>query len=465
MIARSLRWRLLLGAMMAILVALVVAWLLMTLLFERHLERRLQAEMTGDALRLVADLSLAADGRPLLEAELHDPRLRKPAGGYYWQVTAGSAALRSRSLWDAALPTAADAPADDWRLHRVDGPFHEPVAILERRLVLDAKRPPVLVQLAQDTRPLATARAEFGRELAAFLAVLWLVLSAAAWLQVALGLKPLRKVRGELAALRDSASARLPESSLREIQPLTDAINSLADAREHDLELARRRAADLAHGLKTPLAALAAQSRRAREAGAIAAADGMDRAIAAIDTTIDGELARARIATVGRHPGAFTQVRLAVERVINVLEHTEKGGRIAFAIDIPMGLQLAVRSDDLAEILGAVLENAVKYARRQVRVAGSAGPEWTRLTIEDDGPGIARDRIDDALMRGGRLDQSSSGNGLGLSIARELVEAMGGAIELDGSSLGGLMIRFVWSAGAAPQAARKGRWRGLGRLS
>lgn len=446
MIARSLRWRLLLGAMVAILVALVVAWLLMTLLFERHLERRLEVEMTRDALALVADLSLRADGTPLLEGEPRDPRLRKPAGGYYWQVSAGPDALRSRSLWDAALPATVDAPSDDWRLRRAEGPFDEPVAILERRLLLDPKRPPVLVQLAQDTRALATARAEFARELAVFLAALWLVLSAAAWLQVALGLKPLGKVRGELAALRDSASARLPDSSLREIQPLTDAINSLADARERDLELARRRAADLAHGLKTPLAAMAAQSRRAREAGAIAAADGMDRAIAAIGTAIDGELSRARIAAAGRHPGTVTDVRPAVERVVDVLEHTEKGGQLAFAIDIPATLQLPARPDDLAEILGAVLENAVKFARRQVRVSGSAGPEWMRLTIEDDGPGIAGDRIGDALVRGGRLDESSDGSGLGLSIARELVEAMGGAIELDRSPLGGLMIRFVWSA-------------------
>jgi signal transduction histidine kinase len=301
------------------------------------------------------------------------------------------------------------------------------------------------VQLAQDTRPLASARAEFGKELAIFLAVLWLVLSAAAWLQVTLGLKPLGKIRGELAALRDSASVRLPDSHLLEIQPLTDAINSLADTRERDLELARRRATDLAHGLKTPLAAMAAQSRRAREAGAYAAADGMDRAIAAIGSTIDAELARARIAVAGRAPGSFTTLRPVVERLVTVLEHTEKGGGVAFAIEVPASLQLAIRADDLSEILGAVLENAVKYARRQVRVTGSAGPEWTSLSVEDDGPGIAHDRVEDALMRGGRLDESGSGSGLGLAIARELVEAMGGAIELGESTLGGLKIRFVWA--------------------
>lgn len=444
MIARSLRWRLLLGAMAAILAALVVAWLLMTLLFERHLERRLQAEMTRDALAVVADLSLSVDGKPLLEAGLRDPRLQKPAGGYYWQVSAGNAALRSRSLWDAALPVAAGAPADGWRLRRVEGPFHEPVAILERRLLLGPKRPPVLVQLAQDTRPLATARAEFGRELAAFLAVLWLVLSAAAWLQVALGLKPLRKVRGELAALRDSASARLPVSSLREIQPLTDAINSLADAREHDLELARRRAADLAHGLKTPLAAMAAQSRRAREAGAIAAADGMDRAVAAIGMTIEAELARARIAAAGRVPHEQTDLRMTVEQLVMVLEHTDKGGRLAFSMDVPAGLRLAINAEDLSEVLGAVLENAVKYARRQVKVSASASLHSRTVTIEDDGPGIKSEHIAEVLLRGKRLDEATTGDGLGLAIARELVEATSGQMELGESGLGGLKVSMLW---------------------
>lgn len=444
MIARSLRWRLLLGATAAILAALIVAWLFMTLLFERHLERRLQAEMTRDALALVADLSLAADGKPALESEPRDPRLRKPAGGYYWQISAQAGVLRSRSLWDAALPVPTDAPVNDWRLRRAAGPFGQTVSVLERSLRPAADKPAVVMQLAQDTRPLASARAEFGRELAIFLAVLWLVLSAAAWLQVILGLRPLRKVHAELAVLRDSASARLPDSHVREVQPLTDAINSLADARERDLELARRRAADLAHGLKTPLAAMAAQSRRAREAGAEAAAEGMDRAIAAIGTTIDAELARARIAAAGHAPGAFTNIRPAVERLATVLEHTEKGGQIAFALDIPASLQLAIRPEDFSEILGAVLENGVKYARRQVRVTGSAGPEWTRLTVEDDGPGIAHGRFDDALMRGGRLDESGNGYGFGLSIARELVQAMEGTMELGESSLGGLKVSFFW---------------------
>lgn len=447
MITRSLHWRLLVGAMAAILLALAVAWVFMTLLFEHHLERRLQAEMTRDGLRLVAGLVVAPGAPPRIDRPPVDSRLETPAGGYYWQVSTAAGTLRSRSLWDADLPPPSDVPLGNWRLRHANGPYGKPVSLLERRVALAGDDDsPALLQLAQDTAPLASARAEFGRELAAFLAVLWLVLSAAAWLQVRLGLRPLGRVRSDLAALRDSASARLPESRLREVQPLIDSINALADTRERDLAVARQRAADLAHSLKTPLSAMAAQSRRAREAGADKAADGLDRAIAAIQRTVEAELARARIAEIRRQPGGSAAVRATVERLVTVLEQTDRGGELAFTLDIPANLHLAVLPDDLSEILGAVLENAVRYARRQVRVQAMAGPEWASVAIEDDGPGIDANQATAALARGGRLDEAQEGTGLGLAIARELVEATGGTIGMSRSALGGLKVCFTWDA-------------------
>ena len=455
MIIRSLHWRLLAGAAAAILLALVVAWLFMTLLFERHLERRLESELTRDGLRLAAALEVDAGGAPLIGEPPMDPRLQTPAGGYYWQVSTPAGADQSRSLWDGDLDRGGQPPVEGWALRRAPGPYGQPVAILERMVEPDANGPQVLIQLAQDAAPLTMARDEFGRELAAFLAALWLVLSAAAWLHVRLGLRPLGRIRSDLAVLHDSASARLPAANLREIQPLTDAINALADVREHDLELARRRAADLAHGLKTPLAAVAAQSRRAREAGADSAADGLDRAVSAIRRTIDSELARARIAAIRRGPGGLAPVQPTVERLVNVIEHTDKGGELAFAIEIPPGLELAVQPDDLSEMLGAVLENAARHARRQVRVSGAGGPESTTLSVEDDGPGIDDDLLEQVMRRGGRLDEG--GTGLGLAIARELVEASGGGIRLGRSGMGGLAVTFSWPTGRvmpAPPAAR-----------
>ncbi len=455
MITHSLRWRLLMGAMAAILLALAVAWIFMTVLFQHHMEDRLKAEMSRDGLRLVAGLAVNRDGTLRVDSPPVDSRLDTPAGGYYWEISGAMGTLRSRSLWDGDLQRLPDVPSDHWRLRTAPGPYGQPVSILERRIDAANLGAGVLVQLAQDSAPLATSLKEFGHELAAFLLVLWLVLSAAAWLQVSLGLRPLRHVGEGLAALRASPKARLPGSGVDEVQPLVDSINSLADARERDLALARQRVADLAHGLKTPLAAMVAQSRRAREAGAEQAADGLDRAIGVVQRAVESELARVRAAVIRRQPGGSAAVRETVERLLTVLEQTDKGGTLAFSLDIPASLHLAVQADDLSEILGTVLENAVRYARRQVRIVARAGEGWTRVAIEDDGPGMTAAQAERALVRGQRLDESG-GSGLGLAIARELLEATGGSIDLSRSDLGGLKVALSWNSACRSAPGRDG---------
>ena len=446
MIARSLRWRLLLAAAGAILLALALAWVFMTLLFERHLERRLEVELTRDALGLVADLTFDAQGRLALERQPVDARMDKPAGGYYWQVSSPAGVLRSRSLWDSALPVPPQVPTDGWQLQRRPGPFDQSVMVLERTLLIDSDRPAVVVQLAQDTAALSTARGEFGRELAVFLLVLWCVLTAAAWLQVRVGLRPLRRIPAELEALERSADARLPPQSLQEVQPLVDSINALADVRQKDLEQARRRASDLAHGLKTPLAALAAQSRRAREAGATDAADGMEQAISTIKLVVDGELARMRLARLRASRGASADVSEVVERLASVIEHTEKGEMLALGIDIAAGLRLPFEPEQLSEIMGALMENAARHAVRQIRVTAAPGATGVRVAVEDDGPGLSPTRLHALQQDQGELLDSSgyAGDGLGLLIVRDLVRSSHGRLEFGTSTLGGLQVVIHW---------------------
>jgi signal transduction histidine kinase len=108
---------------------------------------------------------------------------------------------------------------------------------------------------------------------------------------------------------------------------------------------------------------------------------------------------------------------------------------------------VAIASEDLIEILGPLLENAVRFARRQVGVAGSADSGGIILSVEDDGPGIQASDISQALKRGARLDEAGGGHGLGLAIARQLVEACGGTIALGASPLGGLRVDLRWTKG------------------
>jgi signal transduction histidine kinase len=246
-------------------------------------------------------------------------------------------------------------------------------------------------------------------------------------------------VRAALAGMRKHATARLAQNDYpTEAAPLANAINDLATARERDLEQARRRAADLAHSLKTPLAALAAQSRRAREAGAADAADGLDRAILAASHAVDRELARTR---AGASPGGDANGYTVIARVLQVIERTEAGERLALE-NLVSPESMPVSEDLLIELVGPLLENAARFARERIRVSGGG----LLLAIEDDGPGLSEAQAEEALSRGKRLDEADGGHGLGLAIANELAQASGAVLELGRSDLGGLKVALRWPA-------------------
>ena len=127
-----------------------------------------------------------------------------------------------------------------------------------------------------------------------------------------------------------------------------------------------------------------------------------------------------------------------------MVERTEAGERIAFEVDVAPDLSVAVAPPDLAEILGALIENAVRFARRQVRIAGEAEDGGVTLSVSDDGPGIAAGRAEAALVRGGRLDEAGPGHGFGLAIVNDLVQATDGALGLASGALGGLEVTLRW---------------------
>lgn len=438
MIARSLRWRLLAGAAGAIFAALALAWLAMGYLFEAHVERSVETNLIQHGRELVAGLTRNAEGALSVDPEPFDPRFERPSSGLYWQVTQGDNVLRSRSLWDETMTPNESVGVRDWATGDVAGPFGQKLVFVARRVTFGEHGAPILVMLGADHAAVTAARGEFSRDLALFLGVLWAVLSAAALVQVQLGLKPLADVRAALADMQGHAGARLREDDYpKEAAPLAQAINALAEARQRDMDQARRRASDLAHSLKTPLAALAAQSRRARDMGATDAANGLDHAIDAARAAIERELARTRIAA--EQNAAHEAAGPIIDRLIAVVERTEAGQRLVFENTLESVI-LPISASALMELAGPIVENAARFARTRVEISGAE----RCLRVDDDGPGLDDKQIADVLARGKRLDESAAGHGLGLAIAREIAELSGGELALDRSPLGGLRAEVRW---------------------
>ncbi len=443
----SLRVRLLGLAAVTIGAALVLAWIALTILFERHVARRVDAELSNLLVQIAANLD-ASGPQVTLTAEPADPRFQRPFGGLYWQIEPkGGEPLRSRSLWDEALPPPPSdgAAALSWQ---APGPQNAPLLLRAEtlRLLSPAGERPVRVVLAADATDVEQAVGEYGRDLAIALAVIGLCLTAAAAFQVGIGLAPLARLREALAQIRARKKFRLDPGVPREVRPLVEEMNELLAAQEEALSRARARAGDLAHGLKTPLTVLSTVARGLGRSGRNDDATEILAQIEMMRRRIDRQLARARL---GMDHLATSRLATLVERLVAVMARTPRGAALRFELEIGEDLVVAADEVDVAEAVGNVLDNACKWARSKVRVSASAGEGAIVIAVEDDGPGVPEGQLDDILTRGLRLDAEAEGTGLGLAIVSDIAKAYRGELGLSRSALGGLRVRIAWPAAAA----------------
>ncbi|HOM14088.1 MAG TPA: ATP-binding protein, partial [Rubrivivax sp.] len=148
------------------------------------------------------------------------------------------------------------------------------------------------------------------------------------------------------------------------------------------------------------------------------------------------------IANVLGLPGVRTELGPLADTLVKVMVRLHAARELRISTHIPAGLALGSESQDAQEMVGNLLDNACKWARRQVRISAAAhdsgGRRTVAVVIEDDGPGIDALSREHALQRGARLDESVPGSGLGLAIVRDLAALYEGSLTLDTSPLGGL---------------------------
>jgi signal transduction histidine kinase len=452
----SLRVRLLLAAAISILVALGLAALGLAWLFERHVERWIDGELEVQLNQLIAGIGRNAAGEIEMVKPPPDPRFAEPLSGLYWQVTIdpGGPVLRSRSLWDYELKVPAISVDDQLHHARLAGPGGSTLYVLQRHVTLPASVSHATANAAVglDAAELRAAVWRFARALVPLLLLVGTLLIAAAWVQVGVGLRPLTRLRQALGAIGSGERRRLGSGFPDEVQPLGQEIDSLLDARDAQVEKARGRAADLAHGLKTRLQVLAGEAERLKVRGEAGAASDIEALTASMQRHVDRHLTRARLAPPGEH--VSTNVRDVVERVAAVIERTPEGARLSWSRKVPTDLYARIDADDLAEALGNLIENAAAHASTKVAVSGARERDAIAVTVADDGPGIPKPRREAALRRGERLDASGSGSGLGLAIVADIAEACGATLSFEDNA-DGLAVTLRIPRVGEKQAAQK----------
>ncbi|MET0239588.1 MAG: HAMP domain-containing sensor histidine kinase [Sphingobium sp.] len=388
---------------------------------------------------MISSAEIGPEGEVLFNRPLADQRFLEPGSGLYYQISGeGHEDWRSRSLWDRALQVA--PPSSDGLSVRNSSEFPgEPLRVMQQEVILPGSKTRWAFMAAQARSTLDAQIGALRTTLVRSFALLGVGLVMLSGLQVFYGLRPLRKIRQEIARMRDGEKPRITEPLPREVRPMVEELNGLLDHVEKQAEEARTHAGNLAHALKTPLTVV----MNAATANTSDLGPTVMRETATMRRQIDHHLARAR--AVGRRGAA--QARAIIWPSLEAVERAVARLYPDIRIDRDGDREAAVRVErqDLEELLGNLVENAAKYGGGSVfvTIAVQPGGRFIDIIVEDDGMGIPlaeRERIFD---RGARLDTGKPGTGLGLAIVRDVAEIYGGSVVLDESEdLGGLLVRL-----------------------
>ncbi len=426
---RSLFGRLLAIATIATIAALAFAGFAIGGVLERFVMRGLDERL--DAQIAVLARAVRPDGTLDQARIVSLPQFDTRGSGWQWVVRDGTG-----RTWSGSADATAILPRPGPPRRRRDPPDAGPMpgeavtsdghAVHLRQVSVDTSGGAVLITASGPRRIVERPLREAMVPLLASLALLGLGLGLATLAQLRFGLRPLRTIGVALADVRAGRRRHVPIDQPSELQPLVRELNALIDQNAAGLAHARRHVSNLAHGLKTPLAALQLKLAEPGRDPDQAMAD----MVARIDRQVRHHLGRARAAAPGGTGRTATPLAPAVADLVAVLAriHIERG--IAPTVRIATDLVVAVDAQDLDEMLGNLLDNAWRHARGTVAVAADRRDAQVAVTIEDDGPGLTDAAIAEAMVPGRRLDERGDGHGFGLSIAHELAELNGGTLTL-----------------------------------
>ncbi len=448
LLPRSIRGRLLLGALVFTGAALLFASLSISHVLDRYVRPSLNERLDGQIALLLrgvrtngtVDRASLAEIGPFTQ---HDH-------GWGWRIEAPAGTFTSATIIppeppappppppgapDREGPPRPPAPPD--RPQDEGSPGH-----YLRSLTRATAAGPVTITVAAPRAVVDRMRRAATMPLLLSLAALGAFLIVATLVQLRLGLRPLGQLRASLAAVREGRLTRVPDDQPSELREVVDELNALLEENAAALARARGHVANLAHSLKTPLATLSLRLNETERDpdGALAGL------VAQIDRGIRHHLGRARAASPGAPGQPQIPLAQAVEALAAVLGriHMERGVLADLAVSPALGVKCDPQ--DLDEMLGNLLDNAWKHAATRIRISAEEHGTRVRLLIDDDGPGLSAAALEQAMMPGVRLDERGDGHGFGLPIARELAELHGGDLALGPSPLGGLRVTLTLAA-------------------
>jgi signal transduction histidine kinase len=167
-----------------------------------------------------------------------------------------------------------------------------------------------------------------------------------------------------------------------------------------------------------------------------------------ITRLIESELKRARMAGRGTVGQRF-DIDSEIQALIGLLDQVYSEKSVDIRYNIGPEVELVHDRQDMLELIGNLLDNAVKWSRSLV-IVNIRQANGILIEVEDDGPGCSPEELGRLTGRGVRLDETVAGHGLGLAIVKDIVETYEGRLSLEASTrLSGLKASAYLPATAA----------------
>lgn len=406
--------------------------------------------LDGYLMQLLATAEPDETGALSLPIDLVETRFNRIGSGLYAELRGTG----DRVLWQSQSALGLDLPAIEPTALGEQVFAREPLAdgtpLLSLSLAVEWEFPdgelrPYVFQVSENLDAFHAQVAGFRRQLFGwFAAVALIMLVAIAFLMRSL-LRPLRQIETEIEEIESGDRPALSDRFPTELAGVARNMNLLISTERARSERYRNTLGDLAHSLKTPLAAvraLTSESRDERLAGRVN--EQVDRMDEIVRYQLRKPAARGDKLVMGA-------VRVAdeIERLVDGLRKVYRDKQPNVEIRAEAGLRFRGDVGDFLELAGNLIDNACKWCKREVRVtarahtgAGEAG-RGLLLEVEDDGPGIPPEAADALQQRGTRLDETTPGHGIGLAIVRDIATAYGGRLDIDTSGLGGALLRIT----------------------
>jgi two-component system sensor histidine kinase PhoQ len=440
--APSLQARLLVTlALLLIATAAIAAWSLESWYRDLGLRTR-QEVLDAQVIALISSADIDAEGR-LVPQNLVEPRLATPGSGLYAEIVGSRGSWRSPSALGSGLNLAAQPAAGERAFENAR--LADDTRVLGLSLGIrweleDGSSRDFVVRAAESLEPWYREIARVRTWLATGSILLALLLLGGLALALRIALRPLHRLESEIVDIEAGRRERLSGGWPRELAGVTGNLNALLTGERKRLERYRATLGNLAHSLKTPLAAMRSLLERGQaDPGALSPQ--LDR----MQDIVQHQLKRAVFGGSGA-----TLTDLAVQEPLEQLRaalgkvYAEKPVRVT--LSIAPGTAYPIDAADFLELAGNLMDNAWKYCKGEiaVRVTPWTSAEWRRpglaIDIEDDGRGIPPGERQRVLERGARADESVAGQGIGLSVAREIAAAYSGTLDIGDGRLGGARV-------------------------